>query len=224
MPSRMWPCRTSRSIKNRSAWRSTGTAFVDPCNIYDSIREDGYAGLAKVLTEMKPDEVIDIVKKSGLRGRGGAGFPAGLKWEHTKKSGAKIKAVVCNGDEGDPGAFMDRALMEGDPHSVIEGMIINAYRHRRAVRLYLRAARVSPCGEEPGRRHQAGPGAGASRQEHPGLRPRFRHARSRKAPAPLSAANQRRSLPPSKASAACRVPVLRGSPRRQAVSGTCPRT
>lgn len=101
--------------------------FVDPCNIYDAIREDGYAGLAKVLSEMKPDEVIDIVKKSGLRGRGGAGFPAGLKWEHTKKSGAKIKAVVCNGDEGDPGAFMDRALMEGDPHSVIEGMVINAY-------------------------------------------------------------------------------------------------
>jgi NADH-quinone oxidoreductase subunit F/NADP-reducing hydrogenase subunit HndC len=101
--------------------------LVDPCNIYDSIREDGYAGLAKVVSGMKPDEVIDVVKKSGLRGRGGAGFPAGLKWEHTKKSGARIKAVVCNGDEGDPGAFMDRALMEGDPHSVIEGMIINAY-------------------------------------------------------------------------------------------------
>jgi NADH-quinone oxidoreductase subunit F/NADP-reducing hydrogenase subunit HndC len=101
--------------------------FVDPCNIYDAIREEGYAGLATVLTKMTPDEVIDIVKKSGLRGRGGAGFPAGLKWEHTKKSGAKIKAVVCNGDEGDPGAFMDRALMEGDPHSVLEGMIINAY-------------------------------------------------------------------------------------------------
>ncbi|HEY6012089.1 MAG TPA: NADH-ubiquinone oxidoreductase-F iron-sulfur binding region domain-containing protein, partial [Nitrospirota bacterium] len=101
--------------------------FVDPCNIYDAIREDGYAALSKCLTEYKPDEVIDIVKKSGLRGRGGAGFPAGLKWEHTKKSGARIKAVVCNGDEGDPGAFMDRAVMEGDPHSVIEGMIINAY-------------------------------------------------------------------------------------------------
>lgn len=101
--------------------------IVDPCNIYDAVREDGYAGLAKVIAEMKPDEVIDIVKKSGLRGRGGAGFPAGLKWEHTKKSGAKTKAVVCNGDEGDPGAFMDRSLMEGDPHSVIEGMIINAY-------------------------------------------------------------------------------------------------
>jgi NADH-quinone oxidoreductase subunit F/NADP-reducing hydrogenase subunit HndC len=100
---------------------------VDPCNIYDAVREDGYEGLAKVLTDHKPDEVIDIVKKSGLRGRGGAGFPAGLKWEHTKKSGAKVKAVVCNGDEGDPGAFMDRSLMEGDPHSVLEGMIINAY-------------------------------------------------------------------------------------------------
>jgi NADH:ubiquinone oxidoreductase subunit F (NADH-binding)/(2Fe-2S) ferredoxin len=101
--------------------------FVDPCNIYDAIREEGYVGLGKVLTEMKPDDVIDIVKKSGLRGRGGAGFPAGLKWEHTKKSGARVKAVVCNGDEGDPGAFMDRAVMEGDPHSVLEGMIINAY-------------------------------------------------------------------------------------------------
>src|SRR5512143_221371 len=100
---------------------------VDPCNIYDAIREDGYAGLAKVLSEMKPDEVIDIVKKSGLRGRGGAGFPAGLKWEHTKKSGAKVKAVVCNGDEGDPGAFMDRSVMEGDPHSVLEGMAISGY-------------------------------------------------------------------------------------------------
>ncbi len=89
---------------------------------------------------MKPDEVIDIVKKSGLRGRGGAGFPAGLKWEHTKKSGAKIKAVVCNGDEGDPGAFMDRSLMEGDPHSVLEGMMINAYAIGAQYRLYLRAA------------------------------------------------------------------------------------
>ena len=111
--------------QKRLALHRNGT--IDPCNIYESIREDGYAGLAKALTGMKPDEVIDIVKKSGLRGRGGAGFPAGLKWEHTKKSGAKIKAVVCNGDEGDPGAFMDRSLMEGDPHSVIEGMIINAY-------------------------------------------------------------------------------------------------
>src|SRR3990170_1959901 len=111
--------------QKRLALHRNGT--IDPCNIYESIREDGYAGLAKALTGMKPDEVIDIVKKSGLRGRGGAGFPAGLKWEHTKKSNAKIKAVVCNGDEGDPGAFMDRSVMEGDPHSVLEGMLINAY-------------------------------------------------------------------------------------------------
>ncbi len=100
---------------------------VDPCNIYDSIREGGYEGLAKALTKMKPEEVTEEVKKSGLRGRGGAGFPAGVKWEHSAKSKGKIRAVACNGDEGDPGAFMDRALMEGDPHSVLEGMIINAY-------------------------------------------------------------------------------------------------
>ena len=101
--------------------------LVDPCNIYDAIRENGYAGLAKVLTQLTPDDVIELVKKSGLRGRGGSGFPAGLKWEHTKKAAGRVKAVVCNGDEGDPGAFMDRALMEGDPHLVIEGMMISAY-------------------------------------------------------------------------------------------------
>jgi NADH-quinone oxidoreductase subunit F/NADP-reducing hydrogenase subunit HndC len=99
---------------------------VDPCNIYDAVREEGYEGLAVCLSK-KPDDVLETVKKANVRGRGGAGFPAGLKWEHTKKSGAKVKAVVCNGDEGDPGAFMDRSLMEGDPHSVLEGMLINAY-------------------------------------------------------------------------------------------------
>ena len=130
--------------------------FVDPCNIYDAIREDGYAGLAKVLAEMKPDDVIDLVKKSGLRGRGGAGFPAGLKWEHTKKSGAKIKAVICNGDEGDPGAFMDRAVMEGDPHSVIEGMIVNAYAIGAQHWIYLRPARIPACRKESGRSYKAG--------------------------------------------------------------------
>jgi NADH:ubiquinone oxidoreductase subunit F (NADH-binding)/(2Fe-2S) ferredoxin len=101
--------------------------IVDPCNIYDSIREGGYAGLAKALSGMTPEAVIEEVKKADLRGRGGAGFPAGVKWEHSTKAKSKIRAVICNGDEGDPGAFMDRALMEGDPHSVLEGMIINAF-------------------------------------------------------------------------------------------------
>src|SRR5690606_34423758 len=83
--------------------------------------------LGKVLTEMKPEEVIDTIKASGLRGRGGAGFPAGLKWEFTAKAEGDKKYVCCNADEGDPGAFMDRSILEGDPHSVIEAMTIAGY-------------------------------------------------------------------------------------------------
>jgi NADH:ubiquinone oxidoreductase subunit F (NADH-binding) len=100
---------------------------IDPENIEDYIAEDGYQALAKVLTEMTPEEVIDTVLKSGLRGRGGAGFPTGKKWQFTRQAPGEIKYVVCNADEGDPGAFMNRRVLEGDPHSVIEGMIIAAY-------------------------------------------------------------------------------------------------
>ena len=100
---------------------------IDPENIEDYIAEDGYQALAKVLTEMKPEEVIDTVLKSGLRGRGGAGFPTGKKWQFTRQAPGDIKYVVCNADEGDPGAFMNRRVLEGDPHSVIEGMAIAAY-------------------------------------------------------------------------------------------------
>ncbi|GAP11143.1 NAD(P)-dependent iron-only hydrogenase diaphorase component flavoprotein [Bellilinea caldifistulae] len=100
---------------------------IDPENIEDYIAEDGYQALAKVLTEMTPEEVIDTVLKSGLRGRGGAGFPTGKKWQFTRQAPGDIKYVVCNADEGDPGAFMNRRVLEGDPHSVIEGMIIAAY-------------------------------------------------------------------------------------------------
>jgi (2Fe-2S) ferredoxin len=100
---------------------------IDPTDIGDSIRAGGYAGLAKVLAEMSPDDVIETIKASGLRGRGGAGFPTGRKWELCRTQRATPKYLICNGDEGDPGAFMDRSVLEGDPHSVIEGMIIAAY-------------------------------------------------------------------------------------------------
>lgn len=100
---------------------------IDPENIEDYLAEDGYMALAKVLTEMTPEQVIDEVLKSGLRGRGGAGFPAGMKWKFCRQEKATPKYVICNADEGDPGAFMNRRVLEGDPHSVIEGMTIAAY-------------------------------------------------------------------------------------------------
>ena len=100
---------------------------IDPENIEDYIAEDGYQALGKVLTEMSPDETIYEVLESGLRGRGGAGFPAGRKWQFCRKAAGSPKYLICNADEGDPGAFMNRRVLEGDPHSVIEGMIIAAY-------------------------------------------------------------------------------------------------
>jgi len=100
---------------------------INPENIEDYIAEDGYAALAKVITSMDSDQVIETLKQSGLRGRGGAGFLTALKWGFTRDAVGDIRYVVCNADEGDPGAFMNRAVLEGDPHSVIEGMIIAAY-------------------------------------------------------------------------------------------------
>ena len=100
---------------------------LDPMNIEEYIARDGYQALAKVLTEMKPDEVIDEVGKAGLRGRGGAGFPTARKWGFVRSAPSDEKYVVCNGDEGDPGAYMNRAVLEGNPHSIIEGMAIGAY-------------------------------------------------------------------------------------------------
>ena len=109
----------------RIALRNCGA--IDPENIEEYIARDGYAALGKVLTSMTPEETINIIKKSGLRGRGGAGFPTGLKWEITRQSPGNEKYVVCNADEGDPGAFMDRSILEGDPHTVIEAMAINGF-------------------------------------------------------------------------------------------------
>ncbi|SHF30415.1 MULTISPECIES: NADH-quinone oxidoreductase subunit NuoF [Caloramator] len=111
--------------QERIALRNCGV--IDPENIDEYIAFDGYKALAKVLTTMTPEQVIEEVKKSGLRGRGGGGFPTGLKWELTAKSKADQKYVVCNADEGDPGAFMDRSILEGDPHSVLEAMTIAGY-------------------------------------------------------------------------------------------------
>jgi NADH:ubiquinone oxidoreductase subunit F (NADH-binding)/(2Fe-2S) ferredoxin len=101
--------------------------YIDPESIEEYIARGGYFTLHKVLHEMKPDEIIDEVKRSGLRGRGGAGYPTGRKWESCRKAKGDRKFVVCNADEGDPGAYMDRSVLEGDPHSVLEGMIIGAY-------------------------------------------------------------------------------------------------
>ncbi|MDD4149825.1 MAG: NAD(P)H-dependent oxidoreductase subunit E, partial [Bacteroidales bacterium] len=109
----------------RIALRNCG--FLDPENIEESIARDAYQALGKALMEMTPQQVIDEIKKSGLRGRGGGGFPTGLKWEIASKNAADQKYVVCNADEGDPGAFMDRSVLEGDPHTVLEAMAICGY-------------------------------------------------------------------------------------------------
>ena len=109
----------------RIALRNCG--FINPENIDEYIARDGYEALGKCLNEMTPQQVIDVMKKSGLRGRGGGGFPTGLKWEFASKNDADQKYVVCNADEGDPGAFMDRSILEGDPHSVLEAMAICGY-------------------------------------------------------------------------------------------------
>ncbi|MBF0465856.1 MAG: SLBB domain-containing protein [Nitrospirae bacterium] len=101
--------------------------LIDPRNINHYIAVGGYTALVKALETMTPEQVLDEVDKANLRGRGGAGFPAGEKWKHTKKAKSKIKLVIANGDEGDPGAFMDRSIMEGDPHGLIEGMLLCAY-------------------------------------------------------------------------------------------------
>ncbi|HWI54125.1 MAG TPA: NADH-quinone oxidoreductase subunit NuoF [Desulfobacteria bacterium] len=109
----------------RIALRNCG--HINPDDIEEYIARDGYKALGMVLTESTPEEVVNIIKKSGLRGRGGGGFPTGLKWELTRKSVNDIKYVICNADEGDPGAFMDRSILEGDPHSVLEAMAIAGY-------------------------------------------------------------------------------------------------
>ncbi len=124
--------------QKRVALRNCGV--IDPEKIDDYIAQDGYAALGKVLTEMTPEEVIQTILDSGLRGRGGAGFPTGLKWKFAAANEADQKYVCCNADEGDPGAFMDRSVLEGDPHAVIEAMAIAGYAIGASQgRIYVRA-------------------------------------------------------------------------------------
>ena len=111
--------------QKRIALRNCGV--IDPENIDEYLAFDGYKALEKALTKMTREEVIDEILKSGLRGRGGGGFPTGLKWKFTYNSPGPVKYVACNADEGDPGAFMDRSVLEGDPHSVLEAMAIAGY-------------------------------------------------------------------------------------------------
>ena len=101
--------------------------YIDPHNIEEYIARGGYFSLYRCLTEMRPEEIIEVVKTSGLRGRGGGGFPTGVKWASCRRAQGETRYVICNADEGDPGAYMDRSILEGDPHSVLEGMIIGAY-------------------------------------------------------------------------------------------------
>ena len=113
------------TYQNKVVLRNSG--YINPENIEEYIFRGGYEGLRKVLTNYTGEQVIEEIKKSCLRGRGGGGFPAGIKWENTRIQGGEEKHIICNGDEGDPGAYMDRSILEGDPHSVLEGMMIAGY-------------------------------------------------------------------------------------------------
>ncbi len=113
-------------FSNQMAIVLKNRGLIDPENIDEYIARDGYKAVAKALLDMSPEEIIEEIKRSGLRGRGGAGFPTGLKWEFARKAPGDVKYIICNADEGDPGAFMDRSVLEGDPHAVLEGMIIGA--------------------------------------------------------------------------------------------------
>ena len=140
---------------------------IDPEDIESYMAVGGYEGLKKALTSMTPEEVIEEIKRSGLRGRGGAGFPTHAKWSFTRQAPGKQKYIVCNADEGDPGAFMDRSILEGDPHSVLEGMLIAGYAiGANTGYIYIRAEYPGHPPPEGG--YTAGPGARFSGRTHLG--------------------------------------------------------
>ena len=185
--------------------------FIDPENIEEYVARDGYKALERTLFELSPDDVIAELKASGLRGRGGAGFPTWMKWNFTKQVEDAPKYVVCNADEGDPGAYMDRSTLEGDPHSVLEAMTIAGHTvGANEGYIYVRAEYPiainrlgSPYGRPANTACSARTSSGADS---------ISISASDSAPAPSSAARRRRCLPPLRASAACRVRGRR-SPR-----------
>ncbi len=165
---------------------------MDPRNIDEYIARRGYEALAKALTAMTPAEVVEAVKASGLRGRGGAGFPTGVKWELAARAEGTPKYVVCNADEGDPGAFMDRSVLEGDPHSVIEAMILAGYAIGASQGIRLRAGRVPPRDANAWATRSARPGSGAFWAGTSSAAASTSTSRSGWAPAPSSAARRPR--------------------------------
>ena len=159
--------------QKRVALRNCGV--IDPECIKEYIGCDGYSALAKVLTEMTPDDVIKTVSDSGLRGRGGGGFPTGTKWKFACANRGEVKKyVVCNADEGDPGAFMDRSVLEGDPHAVLEAMAIAGYAIG-ADEGYIYVRAEYPIAVPSPGCHKAGKRAGRSRREHIRHRLQFRY-------------------------------------------------
>lgn len=175
----------------RVALRNCGV--INPEQIDEYIALDGYQAIGKILTEkIPPQQVIQTMLDSGLRGRGGAGFPTGLKWKFAAANDADQKYVCCNADEGDPGAFMDRSILEGDPHSVIEAMTIAGLRHRRNAGLHLHPCRVPHRGSPSPDCHQPGERIWPARQEYPSIPALISTLRSASAPAHSCAAKRLR--------------------------------
>ena len=203
-------------LQTRIALRDVGV--INPETIDAYVAVGGYEAARMALTEKTPEWIIEEVTDSGIRGRGGAGFPTGVKWKFANQSKSDEKYLICNADEGDPGAFMDRSILEGDPHAVIEGMIIGAYAigaHEGYV--YVRAEYPLAV-KRLTMAVAAGRGARLPGQGHPRHGLGVRRAPQARAPARSSAARRRRSSPPSRASAACRARGRR-SPRSSGLWG-----
>ena len=153
----------------------SNSGLIDPERLEDYVARGGYLALAYALREMSPEDVCTEISKSGLRGRGGAGYPAGLKWDLVRKAPDDKKYVVANGDEGDPGAYMDRTLMESDPHRVLEGMAIAGYAVGADQGFHLRPRRVSRGCQAAGTRHPRGRAARPAGQPRAGQQLQLPH-------------------------------------------------
>ena len=154
----------------QTRWVLANCGLIDPAQIDEYIARGGYVALWKTLQEMTPEQVCDMVEASGLRGRGGGGFPTGKKWKFARKAAGDQKYLICNADEGDPGAFMDRAVIESDPHRLLEGMAIAAYAIGAIEGLHLHPRRVSAGHQAAQGGHRPGRGQRPAGREHPGQR------------------------------------------------------